>query len=218
MIRTRSLTAALLLGSALVAGCTSHTTKPEQYSGFLNDYSGLAQTKSATGKEAMQWRKAGFKMADYGDILFQPAAFYPAPQPNERVSKETLQQILDYANKTIEPAMQYRVKQAQTPGSRTLQFKGAITGVGAEDQGLKPYEVIPIALVVASAQTASGHRTQNTAMFLESELLDAESGEVQMKVVRKVMGKTVNNEQQPVTFDDLKESIDDLAKDIREFK
>lgn len=218
MIRTRSLVATLLLGSALIAGCTSHTTKPEQYSGFLKDYSDLEQAKSESGKEVMRWRNAGFKMTDYGAIAFQPAAFYPAPQPNERVSKQTLQQILDYANKTIEPAMRYRVQQAQTPGPRTLQFRGAITGVGAEDQGLKPYEVIPIALVVASAQTASGHRTQNTAMFLESELIDVETGEPQLKVVRKVMGKTVNNENQPVTFDDLKEAIDDLAKDIRTFK
>ncbi|MET0378062.1 MAG: DUF3313 domain-containing protein [Spongiibacteraceae bacterium] len=218
MIRTRSLTTALLLGSALIIGCTSHTTKPEQYSGFLKDYSGLEQTQSASGKEVMRWRKANFKMTDYGDLVFQPAAFYPAPQPNDRVSRETLQQILDYANKTIGPALQYRVKEAQTPGPRTLRFNGAITGVGAADQGLKPYEVIPIALVVASAQTASGHRTQNTEMFLESEFTDVESGEVLMKVVRKVMGKTVNNEQQPVVFDDLKEAIDDLAKDIRTFK
>lgn len=218
MIRSRSLIAALLLGSTLLAGCTSQTTKPEQYSGYLKDYSNLEAAKSASGKDVMRWRKPGFKMTDYGEVVIQPASFYPAPAPNERVSRETLQQILDYANKTVGPAMQYRVKQAQKPGPGTLHFTGAITGVGAEDQGLKPYEVIPIALVVASAQTASGHRTQNTAMFLEAQLTDAKTEEVLLKVVRKVLGKTVNNESQPVTFDDLKESIDDLAKDVREFK
>ncbi|EME1982976.1 DUF3313 domain-containing protein, partial [Cronobacter sakazakii] len=34
----------------LLAGCSSSTTKPEQYSGFLKDYSGLEKTTSSTGK------------------------------------------------------------------------------------------------------------------------------------------------------------------------
>ena len=42
--------AAVLVGVLALAGCASKTTTPEQYSGFLKDYSGLKQTTTASGK------------------------------------------------------------------------------------------------------------------------------------------------------------------------
>ena len=97
----------------------------------------------------------------------------------------------------------------------TLIFKGAITGVSTATEGLKPYEVIPIALVVAGAMTATGHRDQNTELYLEGEFIDAATGKSVARVVRKGFGKTLDNDEQNVTLDDLKAIVNDMAKDIR---
>jgi hypothetical protein len=198
MIRTRSLVATLLLGSHSLPAVRPTPPSPNSYSGFLKDYSGLEQTKSESGKEVMRWRKAGFQ----NDGTTAPSRSSPLRSirlrnPMNVSPSKPCSRYSTTPTRPSNPPCATACNRHRQPGPRTLQFRGAITGVGAEDQGLKPYEVIPIALVVASAQTASGHRTQNTAMFLESELIDVETGEPQLKVVRKVMGKTVNNETNP---------------------
>ncbi len=53
----------------LLAGCSSSTTKPEQYSGFLKDYSGLEKTTSATGKPVMRWVAPGFNLNNYDSMV-----------------------------------------------------------------------------------------------------------------------------------------------------
>jgi hypothetical protein len=64
---------------------------------------------------------------------------------------------------------------------------------------------------------ATGHRTQNTALYIEGELIDQDTGKTVMGVVRKAYGKTVNNDSTPVTADDVKAAIDDIVTDITNF-
>ena len=45
---------AVLTGLLALAGCSSKVAAPEQYSGFLKDYSGLKETTSATGKPTLR--------------------------------------------------------------------------------------------------------------------------------------------------------------------
>ncbi len=82
---------------------------------------------------------------------------------------------------------------------------------------MKFYEVVPVAAVVASTMAATGHRTQNTALYIEGELIDQDTGKTVMEVVRKAYGKTVNNDSTPVTADDVKAAIDDIVTDITNF-
>ncbi|MGM1330025.1 DUF3313 domain-containing protein, partial [Klebsiella michiganensis] len=46
---------AALAGLLALAGCSSKIAKPEQYSGFLKDYSNLKETTSASGKPELRW-------------------------------------------------------------------------------------------------------------------------------------------------------------------
>lgn len=218
MFTARSMIGALIVGGMLVTGCTSQVAKPDQYSGFLSDYSGIMETKSASDKDVMRWTDPTFKLSNYSNIVFQPIAFYPAPTPTEQISSQTLQQLLTYANQKISAAFSEKLKLVQTPAPRTLIFRGAITGVDTANEGLKPYQVIPVALVVSSAMAASGTRTRNTELFLEGEFIDASTGKPVMRLIRKGFGKKVDNASTPVTFDDLKGSIDDMIADIRLYK
>ena len=79
-----------------------------------------------------------------------------------------------------------------TPGKHSLIFRGAITGVSSQKEGLQFYEVVPVALVVAGTQMATGHRTMDTHLFFEGELIDAATNKPVMKVVRKGEGKERN--------------------------
>ncbi|MCY1419693.1 hypothetical protein D9M71_352860 [compost metagenome] len=85
-------------------------------------------------------------------------------------------------------------------------------------EGLKPYEVIPIALVTAAATTASGARDRTTELFVEAELLDAATGQPVLQVVRKGYGKELENKEEQVTLNTLKGVIDGIVRDIEKFE
>ena len=49
----------------------------------------------------------------------------------------------------------------------------------------KPYEVIPIALVLAAANTAAGHPRQEHEIYVELEALDGRTSQPMVRVVRR---------------------------------
>lgn len=217
MLMFRSFSLAALLGGLALAGCTSQVTQSSQYSGFLPNYGALSQVQTPTGKTVLRWVDPSFQMSNYAAINYQPVGFYPPPRPTEQINDQTLSELLRYTNAKLSSAMAARLPLVQTPGPRTLIFRGAITGVDATNQGLKVYEVVPFALVAAGASAATGHRDQNTELFLEGQFIDAATGKPVLQVVRKGFGKVLDNNQQQVTIDDLKGIIDDLAQDIVQF-
>ncbi|UHM93626.1 DUF3313 domain-containing protein [Rahnella victoriana] len=208
---------ALAAGTILLASCTSHITKKENFSGFLGNYSELKEVKTASGNPVLRWIDPTFNKANYYHLKYEPIKFYPEPQPTKQISKETLQGVLDYANNRMKPALTERLPLTERTGSRTLIFKGAITGVNTSPEGLQFYEVIPVALVIAGTETASGHRTRDTEVYFEGELIDADTGKPVIKVVRKGFGKQVSNDAQVVTTDDLKSVVDSLTNDTKLF-
>lgn len=206
------------LGVVALGGCTSTKVDESQYSGFLSSYQGLEQAQSASGQTTLRWIDPKFSQAKYDSLIYQPVRFYPTPKPSERITQQTYDELLKYGNQRLAQTLSRRFKLVGFPsGSRTLEFRGAITGVSASTQGLKPYEVIPIALVAAGAMTAAGQRDQNTELYLEAELIDTSTGKAVLRVVRKDFGKTLSNDQQAVTFADLKPVIDGLMLDVVNF-
>jgi len=212
----------LVLGTTLaslllISGCTTKTTSAKQYSGFLSSYEGLTQSTTPSGSTVLRWVDPNFKVSNYDNLIYYPIGFHPQPTPSERVSQQTLQGVLDYANARISSSMGQRLRLVDTPGPRTLTFRGAITALDASTQGLKPYEVIPFALVAAGAMTAAGQRDQNTELYLEAELIDTATGKPLLRVARKGLGKTLENEKQTITVNDLKSVIDDMTQDVLRF-
>ncbi|AFJ99477.1 hypothetical protein ES15_1904 [Cronobacter sakazakii ES15] len=88
----------------LLAGCSSSTTKPEQYSGFLKDYSGLEKTTSSTGKPVMRWVAPGFNLNNYDSIVYNPVVYYPTPKPTAQISQKVLDGLLNYTNDKLKTA------------------------------------------------------------------------------------------------------------------
>lgn len=150
----------------------------------------------------MRWVDPAFDVSSYQKVIFQPVRFYPEPQPTDRLSQKTLQDLLTYTNSRISAAMFSRLKPVGFgAGPGTLEFRGAITGVNASTEGLKPYEIIPVALVFAGAMTAAGERDQNTELYLEAEFIDTSTGKTVLRVVRKGFGKTLSNDKQTISAD-----------------
>ena len=205
-MRTRVLLkVAALAGILALTGCAAKVAQPNQYSGFLKDYSSLKETTSASGKPELRWIDPNFNPANYDNIVYHPVTYYPVPKPTTQVGEKALQAISE------------RKPLATTAGKRSLIFRGAITGVDSSKEGLQFYEVIPVAMIVAGTQAATGHRTMDTNLYFEAEVIDASTNKPVIKVVRKGEGKTLANENTPLTVDTLKQVIDDMAVDAVKF-
>ena len=206
-MRTRVLLkVAALAGILALTGCAAKVAQPDQYSGFLKDYSSLKETTSASGKPELRWIDPNFNPANYDNIVYHPVTYYPVPKPTTQVGEKALQDILNYTNKELKQAISERKPLATTAGKRS-----------SSKEGLQFYEVIPVAMIVAGTQAATGHRTMDTNLYFEAEVIDASTNKPVIKVVRKGEGKTLANENTPLTVDTLKQVIDDMAVDAVKF-
>ncbi|HGW8139361.1 TPA: DUF3313 domain-containing protein, partial [Escherichia coli] len=107
----------------------------------------------------------------YDSIVWNPVTYYPVPKPSTQVGQKVLDKILSYTNTEMKEAIAQRKPLVTTAGPRSLIFRGAITGVDTSKEGLQFYEVVPVALVVAGTQMATGHRTMDTRLYFEGELI-----------------------------------------------
>jgi hypothetical protein len=80
---------------------------------------------------------------------------------------------------------------------------------------MKWYEVVPIAAIVGATTAVTGHRDQETELYIEADLVDAASGLPVAKTVRKVFGKTLENDSQAVSADDFKVAIGKVTQDLQ---
>ncbi|CAH6636989.1 DUF3313 domain-containing protein [Pseudocitrobacter vendiensis] len=208
---------AALAGVIALSGCASKVAEPTQYSGFLKDYSNLQETTSATGKPTLRWVDPNYNPKNYDSIVYNPVTYYPTPKPSTQIGQKALDDIRNYTDQQIKQAVSQHKKIVTQPGPHSLIFRGAITAVNSSNEGLQFYEVVPVALVVAGTQMATGHRTMDTHLFFEGELIDAATNKPVVKVVRKGEGKDLNNENTPMTLQTLKQTIDDMAVDAVKF-
>jgi hypothetical protein len=64
---------------------------------------------------------------------------------------------------------------------------------------------------------ATGHRSMDTQLFFEGELIDAATQKPVLKVVRQGEGESVSNEKTPLKLSDLRGVVDNMASDITLF-
>ena len=207
---------ALCLTGLGLAGCSSSTVQPDEYSGFLKDYSHLKQSTSPSGATVMRWIDPNLKLDRYTSVYIEPSQLYPKPQPTTRIPQSTLQGITRYYDEALKRELSKSLPLATGPGPGVIVVRPAITAVSSKTEGLKAYEVIPVALVAAAVSTASGIRDQETDIATEAQFLDGASNKVLAQVVRKGSGKPLENDSQVMKADDVKTVLDGWASDLHQ--
>ncbi|WP_420850828.1 DUF3313 domain-containing protein [Pseudomonas lalucatii] len=206
------------LAAALLAGCASDTTQPAQYSGFLGDYSKLQPAQSASGVRVMRWVAADFEPQRYAAVLVEKPQFYPRPQPSQQVSQQTLDEIASYLQLALQRELAGRLRIVTQAGPDTLVLRSAISAIHLSPEGLKVYEVVPIALVAAAASTAAGTRDLDSEIFVELEARDGRDSRVVAQVVRKGHGLPLENDHTQLRLEDIRPALDAWAQDARNFR
>ncbi|MGY2373069.1 DUF3313 domain-containing protein [Pseudomonas sp. SDO524_S393] len=215
-MNTRRMISTLCLAAIGMTGCASQITPPEEYSGFLSDYSQLKEAKSPSGAEVMRWVDPQLDLSRYHAVYIEPTQFYPKPQPTAKIPDSTLNGINTYYNQALKRELEKSLPLANAPAPGVIVVRAAITAVSSKTEALKPYEYVPVALVVAAVSTGTGMRDQETTLGTEAQFLDGASGKVLAQVVRKGTGKPLSNEAQVMKAGDVKGVIDGWASDLHQ--
>jgi len=206
----------LCIASLAMAGCASKVTQPDEYSGFLSDYSQLKEAKSPSGAEVMRWVDPNLNLRNYTAVFVEPTQFYPKPQATTKIPQGTLDGINAYYNQALKRELVKSLPLASAPGPGVIVVRAAITAVSSKTESLKPYEYIPVALLAAAVSTGAGIRDQETTLGTEAQFLDGGNGKVLAQVVRKGTGKPLSNDSQVMKADDVKSVIDAWASDLHQ--
>ncbi|WP_130905501.1 MULTISPECIES: DUF3313 domain-containing protein [unclassified Pseudomonas] len=222
MNTSRKLLFGMVLSSLLLGACTSKITSKTQYSGFLENYEDLHTVTTPSGEESLRWTSPSWDPDAYDTVVFQQLELFPSPKPNERVDQATLDQLQAYMSKITKKVLSQKYHllanvDAVPANARALELRVAITGVSASNEGIKWYEVVPVAAVISGVGAATGHRDQNTELYLEAELIDMQTSQTVAKVVRKAFGEQLKNASQPITAQAFKGAIRALTNDLEVF-
>ncbi|KPA91236.1 DUF3313 domain-containing protein [Pseudomonas asplenii] len=207
---------ALCVAAFAVVGCAGQSAQSDHYSGFLKDYSLLKREKTPSGAEVMRWVDPRLEPRKYTRVYIEPTQLYPAPQPTAQIPLATLQGITRYYDQALQRELGKSLPLANGPGPGVVVVRAAITAVSSKTESLKPYELVPIALVAAAVSTASGIRDQQTTLATETAFLDGQSHAVIGEVVRQGTGKPLENTSQVMQPDDVKAVIDGWAADMHQ--
>jgi len=184
-------------------------------SGFLRDYSNLANAKDSEGKPIRIWASAKFTPARYNAVLLDPVIFYPEPRPSPQVSAAELQNMVAYLNSALKQSLGKRFALTDRAGPGVVRIRIAVTGVAAKGEGLKPYQVTPVAFLATMAmQQAEGGAPQKAALVVESEASDSVTGELLSTRLRAATGERLAraSKVEVITLEAVKPILDELAE------
>ena len=157
---------------------------------------------------------------NYKKIMVDPVQYFPEPQATEKVSAEVLKQIKEYANYALRREIGKKIQVVDQPGPDTVRMKVALTAVGKSAEGLKPYQYVPVALVLTGARAAAGGHPEQATVFLEAEMTDSVNGDRLAIAVRSGTGERVakvRDSGSPVTLDSVKPLLDMWAEAYADF-
>jgi len=207
-----SLITILVLIFTQLLGCASKTVDPENYSGFLSDYSKLQMVETESGAEVLRWISEDVTPENY-KVLIEKTIHYPQPEPTELVSQEVLTQLTSLIDLKLDAAVRKSYQVVTEPGVGVMRIKPAITGVAESMEGISTLEVLPVGLVIGVTKAALGTRDRDVAIYFELQAEDSLSGEVLAGAVRKGQGEQLENDKTQLTIEHLDDMISVWGKD-----
>lgn len=166
------------------------------------------------GEPVLRYISLRLTSSNYTKVLIEPIQYYPQPKPTENVSAQTLEDIRNYVEEIFRLKVSEKVQVVDQPGPAVARMRVALTAVGVQVEELKPYQYIPVALVLTAGQAAVSGRPQEAALYLEAEMSDSISSERLGIAVRKGTGerlKAVRESGTEVTLESLKPLLDRWA-------
>lgn len=209
----------LVLGFSLLFSLSVAAAKKEapSYSGYLAEdiYPKLEEIEIHKGVTAKRWIGPRLNFSNFKSVLIEDVILYPEPEPGPQVSAETLEAIRSYATEKLTAKVGSVLKLADEPGPQVLRVQAAITGVEIKTEGMKTYEIVPVAAIFGGLKALTGKRDREVHVFIEVSFSDSETGEVVGAAVRSVEGEHLKGKKDQLGLEDMQESLDSATDDAQ---
>jgi len=159
--------------------------------GFLSDYSKLKSVEGVDGQQVLRWVNPEFNRQQYSKLKLAPVVVLPVQTETVDISTEHIQQIQHYFDSKLRLALKDKYQLSEESGSDVLQLKIAITGIELNPEGMKVTEVLPYGAVIGLVRAATGTRNQEVTVILEIEIINSQTRETEVSVVRVGMGENI---------------------------
>ena len=192
MTRYLSRTCLAVALAGLLSGFAAYAE--DAGSGFLSDYGKLQSDPKYPGSKS--WVSPDAKSAGYVSIIVEPVVSHLSPaliedgaKPDPQLLNETAAYLEDALKRDFAAAGWKVVDQ---PADHTLRYRAAITGIKADGGGVdSPVDMLPAVFVV---RTVSGANQAQAHIYMESQYLDALTGEVVGEVIQGAEGDAVSGD------------------------
>lgn len=186
------------------------------YSGFLTKthYDLLKEVRVPSDHVVFRYLSPRLGPENYDAVIVEPVVFYPQARPNEQVPQETLATLQSALEDLLRDNISLVVPLTTDPGPRVMRAHLAITGVDVDDEGLRPLEYLPIGFLYAKGSEATGSRTQEVRIYLESKVVDSQSGELLAAGVREITGPDLDNAREQLEAKQLNKGLDIAGRDL----
>jgi hypothetical protein len=130
---------------------------------------------------------------------------------------ETLDQIRSYLTEKLNAKVGAVLNVTTEPGPGVLRMQTAVTGVEIKTEGMKAYEVVPVAAIFGGIKALTGKRDRDVRVYVEAKFSDSQSGEVIGAALRKVEGEQLKGKKDQLELEDMQKSLDGATDDAQGF-
>jgi hypothetical protein len=210
------ITLVVLLAFAITVAACSGTrgrrSVPEE-SGFLRDYSQLAEREGAAAKLSYLNPKA--EWGNYDAIWIESVSMW-ANDNTSKVKPEDQQMLIDYFYNALHEELSKDFRIADGPGVGVIQFRAALTEAKGANVALKAVTTIvpQLRLATTLVGTAADVAVTVGEATVEAEVLDSMTKARLGAVVDQQAGKKALNQLK--TWSDVKAACEHWAETLRE--
>lgn len=196
---------------------TKLSTRENQQSGFLPDYSILKLAKSPEGTKVYRYVKFDFDPLMYNAVIIEPVIINQL-EADEKITPEIIEQTRAALDASIRDRVgQSKLKMVHEPGSEVLRVSVAISGADLESEGFKPRNILPISAALKAASYAMGKEKKTPVLLVESKITDSKSGDVLRAGMITISGEAFRDEAKTgEEFQSLAQRIVSLAMENSE--
>ncbi len=197
-VATRYFRSFLLAGivAALCTACAqtqvkpSRTAGPENYSGFLANYSLLRADPD--DPSYLHYIAPGINPAHYRKFIVEtPEIRVNTGGQYQPLDPARLAEISDYYRASMTAALSRHYQVVATPGPGVARIRAAVVGAVEVRPPLKPRDFVPVSAMFKVARMAVGMNPYVLRVSIESEALDSQTG--------AVLGETVDSRESTKT-------------------
>ncbi|MGA2654943.1 MAG: DUF3313 domain-containing protein [Gammaproteobacteria bacterium] len=187
----------ILILVILIAGCANKPSKPdfeEESSGFLVHYDLLEPVPGAAGMDIYAYKDDEVDADDYHAAIVEPVFIYEGATHNDTAIHEQIETARQGINTGLRKAVAQHYQLTQKPGPGVFRMQIAITGADLEDEGLKPWNIIPVSAAITVATHATGFEKKKPVLMVEMKITDSQTNEVIKEIVTISSGEYFRNE------------------------